>query len=312
MRAYLWLAVLAIFLLLPPGVPGKSPGKDGDYSINQLSMVVDLGGREENFKLNITSNSPALKYFDFYYSSPIEVFSNGESLSVEERGKRKRIFFQDPLKEGEEKSFTIESRKELEIKEGDYFFKSFSTPKNISHFQMRVVFPRDNPPQINTFNQTVPNCCTSTIYQKATSLPPDGITIKEGRVALIWEGSLEAGEKFEVGINLPEKEESPSYALISGGLAAALAAAFAFVMGIVYSRRRHRGEMAEIFLNQEEQKVVDLIRASGGEILQENIWKDGNTPFSRPKVSRIIADLESKGVVQKKPYKKTFKVKLTI
>lgn len=307
MRAYLWLAVLAIFLVLPPGAPGKSPGKEGDYSINQLSMVVDLEAREESFKLDITSTSPALKYFDFYYNSPIEAFSNGESLSVEERGKRKRIFFQDPLKEGEEKSFTIESRKELEIKEGGHFFKSFSTPKNISHFQMRVVFPRDNPPQINTFNQTVPNCCTSTIYQKATSLPPDGITIKEGRVALIWEGSLEAGEKFEVGISLPEKE-SPSYALISG----ALAAAFAFVMGIVYSRRRYRAEVAEIFLNQEEQRVVDLIRASGGEILQEKIWKDGNIPFSRPKVSRIIADLESRGVVQKEPYKKTFKVKLTI
>jgi uncharacterized membrane protein len=45
-------------------------------------------------------------------------------------------------------------------------------------------------------------------------------------------------------------------------------------------------------------------------VLQKEIWQAESIGFSRPKVSRLIADLEERGVIKRKPYKKTFKVVL--
>jgi uncharacterized membrane protein len=91
------------------------------------------------------------------------------------------------------------------------------------------------------------------------------------------------------------------------GMAAAVGV---FIGGYLMAKRKRQGEVVRVFLNPDEKYVVDFIRGQGGEVLQQEIWRANEVGFSRPKVSRIIADLEERGIIKREPYKKTFKVKM--
>jgi uncharacterized membrane protein len=296
---------LGIFLLL---LPITIASEGGDYHINQVTVTIDLQTGEENFYVDITSQVDGLRFFDFAFHLPLSaVSSSGEPMRVEELGIKKRVYFPRPLKAGESIAFTMSAVEKVDINEGTYFYKGFTTPYDINTFRLLVIFPKRVFPEIRTFNRSLPNCCSADTFQRSTSIPPDGVAIRGDRVTLMWERSLKAGESFEVGIHLPEKE-GPNYFLISTLLIASLT----FLVGFHYAKRKRKVEVANVFLNEEERAIVEFIRSQGGEVLQETIWKSEVLPFSRPKVSRIISELESRGLIVREPYKKTFKVKLNV
>jgi hypothetical protein len=295
--------ILLGFILLLPAVHASGAG----YHINRITTILDLETGVEEFHVELTSTENGVEYFDFAYHLPLEAFTRGgERLRVEGTGVRKRIYFPEPMAEGETIAFTLRTVERVELIDSTYFYKGFTTPYPIDSYRLLVVFPRGVLPEVRTFNRSLPNCCSADTFQRSTSIPPDGVAIQEGRVTLMWERPLKAGESFEVGIHLPN-DRRPAYLLLSLVLLGA-----AFLVGFQYAKRRRRAEVASVFLNEEERAIVEFIRSNGGEVLQENIWKSEVLPFSRPKVSRIIADLEARGLIVREPYKKTFRVKLNV
>ena len=61
-------------------------------------------------------------------------------------------------------------------------------------------------------------------------------------------------------------------------------------------------------LTEDERKIVDAIENMGGEIKQEELPE--KTGFSRPKVTKIIQDLEDKKIISRVKHGKTYKVKI--
>jgi uncharacterized membrane protein len=152
------------------------------------------------------------------------------------------------------------------------------------------------------------NCLTCVVgsWTSAATLAPDKMAIVDKRLYLIWKKTLAANERFQVGIIYPERKSNFLLYLVT----VVIALAVVFSAGFLKARSKKKGEVVQIFLNEEERCVTDFIRDNGGEVLQKEIWKAPCVGFSRPKVSRIIADLEERGVIKRKPYKKTFKVYL--
>ena len=78
----------------------------------------------------------------------------------------------------------------------------------------------------------------------------------------------------------------------------------------IYTKRPVQKPPAEIplfVLTEDERRVVDAIEAEGKELRQERLPE--LTTFSRPKVSRIVNDLESKQILIREKDGKTYKVK---
>jgi len=303
--SWIWLPVALIIIILLP-ITHAYNGEE--YSIEQLIVKLDLGSGDELFYIKLIPSVDGIRHFDFAFNSNIKAEdSSGVSLKVEDLGGKKRIYFPRPLRKGESFSFTLKTTEKVIPEKGNYFYKGFTTPYDIDTFRLLVVFPEGMFPETRTFNRSKPDCCSSDTFHRSTSIPPDGIAIRDNRVTFMWERQLKAGDSFEVGIHFPEKE-GPNYFVLS----ALLIASATFFIGFMYAKRKRQVEVAKVFLNEEERKIVEFIRSHGGEVLQEKIWKSDILPFSRPKVSRIISDLESRGLIEREPYKKTFKVKLNI
>ena len=89
--------------------------------------------------------------------------------------------------------------------------------------------------------------------------------------------------------------------LLLGGIAG-------FVVGYLFfaaSKKVKKREIPMFVLTEDEQKVVEAI---GEGTKQENLPE--LTGFSRPKITRIISDLESKQIVSRSKYGKTYRLKV--
>lgn len=189
--------------------------------------------------------------------------------------------------------FGIEARY---LEENTLYYRSISFPMDVKKFSFAVKLPENVFPEVATQNQT-----EIASWKTATTSPPNEISIEQNRVTLIWKKSLRANERFEIGLIYPERK--PSIRLYLGIILAS------FSLGFVLAWKKRKRTHMHVFLTDEERLVVEFIRSRGGEVLQEEIWKS-EIGFSRPKVSRIVADLEGRGILERQQYKKTFKVSL--
>jgi len=73
-------------------------------------------------------------------------------------------------------------------------------------------------------------------------------------------------------------------------------------------KRKLSIEVPMFVLTEDERKIVDAIENMGGEIKQEELPE--KTGFSRPKVTKIIQDLEDKKIISRVKHGKTYKVKI--
>jgi len=73
-------------------------------------------------------------------------------------------------------------------------------------------------------------------------------------------------------------------------------------------RRRKEKKLAYAMLTSDEGKIISAIKNKGGEILQEELYEI--TGFSRPKISRLVIELEERKLIVKEQFKKTFKLKI--
>ncbi len=116
-----------------------------------------------------------------------------------------------------------------------------------------------------------------------------------------WE--LSPGESFRIFVMYTSAQESKAgYAIALAGVAAGAAFTYAYLR----FRRRDRGgehsRVLKLVLREDEQKIFDLLEEKG-EILQEEVVR--RTGFSKAKVSKLVRNLEEKGIIRKEPYRKT-------
>lgn len=119
---------------------------------------------------------------------------------------------------------------------------------------------------------------------------------------------IRTGKDIKIG-NLPHitDEEPLLYALLKpfplivGGVLGFAVGYIAFKL----SRKVGKREIPMFVLTEDEQKVVEAI---GEGVKQEKLPE--LTGFSRPKITRIISDLESKQIITRKKYGKTYKIRV--
>ncbi|RLG70238.1 MAG: hypothetical protein DRO11_06550 [Methanobacteriota archaeon] len=99
------------------------------------------------------------------------------------------------------------------------------------------------------------------------------------------------------------------YPTLVGSLLALLLGIF---VGRWISYRRHRGKrlptLPMVILTDDERRVVKQIMDHGGSLLQDQLPR--LTGFSRPKISRVVSDLEDRGIVAKVRNGKTYRLNL--
>ena len=316
--------IIALFVLLPLPVLAATP----DYVFNWVEVLADMESKTEEYNMELTCLEGEMEYFDMAGIGPVEVASSeGRDLRVETLEYSSRIFFEGPITNGESQFIYLQvGGVEPKSLDGDIlYYKSFAFPKKVEEFTYTVILPKMVFPEIRSHGLactenctceeggpcTCENCvdcltCEVGSWTSAATLDPDEMAIENKRLYLIWTKTLTANERFQVGITYPERKSYLLVYLVTGVIALAVV----FSAGFLKARNRREGEVVQIFLNEEERCVTDFIRDNGGEVLQKEIWQAESIGFSRPKVSRLIADLEERGVIKRKPYKKTFKVVL--
>jgi uncharacterized membrane protein len=72
--------------------------------------------------------------------------------------------------------------------------------------------------------------------------------------------------------------------------------------------KKARDRVSYTLLTRDEEKVVRAIIEDGGELTQDQLPQ--KTSFSRPKVSRIVSDLEGRGIISKEPDGRTQRLRV--
>ncbi len=108
-----------------------------------------------------------------------------------------------------------------------------------------------------------------------------------------------------------EPEEKGGLSLSPASLLAGIGIGVVAMYAILGFRREQAPEQKEVsvplfVLTDDERRVVMAIEAEGGELRQDAL--PDLTTFSRPKVSRIISDLEGKKIIMREKKGKTYKV----
>ncbi len=138
---------------------------------------------------------------------------------------------------------------------------------------------------------------------------PDRILTDGRHIILRWHRStLEPGDRFRVLVMYRGESRSLLPLLLGlGGLVAGALATYLYLRHRPGIQREDPKEVLRLVLREDEQKIYDLI-SERGEMLQEEIVRE--TGFSRSKVSKLVRNLEEKGIIEKEPYRKTNRLRL--
>lgn len=319
MKVFLSLAITLFFI-------GGGVSALSNYSFDKIEVHIDLQTETEGYFMTLTSHEDGMDHLDISSGTPMEVVTpSGTPLETTTEGVVTRIYFDHSLEEGQTYSFiiTLEDMEMTVLDEHILLNKGFVFPQRVESLVVAVDLPDNVYPEIQSHGVACPEdcqcseggpcicedcstCVTCRLRSggSTTAQSPDDIIVQKDHLTLIWARSLRANERFDLSLLIPRETITPWYLLGIAG------AAGVFIGGYLMAKRKRQGEVVRIFLNPDERYVVDFINNNGGEVLQQDIWRADEVGFSRPKVSRIIADLEGRGIIKREPYKKTFKVKL--
>jgi len=212
------------------------------------------------------------------------------------------------------KNYTCEAHKEewgtliscdfSQVKEGgralSIRFKRVNSVKkieNIYHFETSVKTP-----------QEVPRMIVKVILEKGFILipepenpttivpftPKDGTEGSDGRrIFILWEReNLKKGEGLDITVSFersaPVTQNNTPFLI--------LGIVILVVMLILALRFRGGQESIESILKEDEKKVIEIIKSHGGMCKQREIVRESD--FSKAKVSRLVKDLEDRGIVK--------------
>lgn len=170
---------------------------------------------------------------------------------------------------------------------GYYFVKRIKAENNYSNFIVKL----------NLEEGVVAN--PEEIFPVAFSSFSDGQTI-----SIVWNFSNVAkGDVFAFFVSLEDKKNTPNYVWIY--IIIAIALIICIFIARYFFKRKDIGK----YLLDDEKKVIKLLKEADGKSLwQKNIQSTIN--FSKAKVSRMIRNLESRGLIEKIPIGNTNKIRL--
>jgi uncharacterized membrane protein len=189
-------------------------------------------------------------------------------------------------------SVTLSFKADLveELKERNLFTFVFQSPGNIDNFLLKLILPQG-----------------STVYKinnKPVVSPEAEITTDGQRIILQWEDSLNQGNErvFLASYTSPNQA---SYLLPLLGIIAAIT-----LFGGLYLYTHTRSKkIVYKALSEDEQTVYEIVKKEKG-TTQDRVREISG--FSKSKLSKVVRNLEHKGVLRKVPYKKTNKLELKI
>ena len=134
---------------------------------------------------------------------------------------------------------------------------------------------------------------------------PAGISTDGQNIFLSWSRQKFSEETFFV--QYKSKGGGFEFGIVHIVLIAIIVLAGGIFAGWKFKKFK-KEKFIEDILGPEEKKVVAEIKKAGGEILQESLREKHG--WSKTKSSKLVARLESKGVVEKKVYGKTNRLRL--
>jgi len=171
------------------------------------------------------------------------------------------------------------------------FTLSISSPRN-TDFDLKISLPKE-----------------SVVVENNNALEvsrPVQITTDGTRIYLEWSKVLNTGEQYSVFVKYKTNSASNDFlfpifiAVITIILGTGIFAGYKF-------RSFRKTKFIKEVVNDDEKKIVDHVMKKG-EILQEELRTV--TGWSKTKISKVVRNLEARNIIEKKPYKKTNKLKI--
>lgn len=295
--------IFILFVLLLPVNAHAISYKFSNYSMNLEISQTSMINETVSFTMKNIGESPIALVEYFIASKPLSLGiydSKGPLNYTIENGNTVVISLREPLKNGTSDSIKINF--ELfgfvaDFKEDKILSFSYIPEANITAFSLIVKLPPRSTlaSEIEKSGESL-----SAVYPSPTKIYTNG-----KRIILEWQrDELKIGESFRVFVmysNLNKRNYSPLWVLF--GLLIGTALTYFVIKG-----KNKNKNIARMVLSGDEEKIYELILASDGEILQEEIVK--TTGFSKAKVSKLIRNLEIKKIIKKEPYRKTNRLML--
>lgn len=159
-----------------------------------------------------------------------------------------------------------------------------------------------------------PTATLATEISNESFSPRDGIPITDGKhIMIYWERiNVTRGDDiyFSVNYRMPQHQNDNFLSIIFVALATLITIAG---IGVFYLRSIRKEESLKVIMplmKKDEKIVIDIINKHGGTVNQKVIVRESD--FSKAKVSRIIADLKERGIVEVESMGRTNKVTLKI
>ncbi|MBI5253702.1 MAG: hypothetical protein HY930_04805, partial [Euryarchaeota archaeon] len=132
---------LLLLLFLLPDVMAVS----GDYSLEEVSVFVDMDKKAEQFFVNLTCLEGRVDYFEFAMQEQVHSTSEkGTKLRHEMLPNACRIYFENPISRGESYAFNIDFGIEARyLEENTLYYRSISFPKDVKKFSFAVKLPEN-------------------------------------------------------------------------------------------------------------------------------------------------------------------------
>lgn len=177
----------------------------------------------------------------------------------------------------------------IEKIDGQYIFTfSYSAEVDLKNFKLKIILPE---------NAVVSEKRGALILSRPVQISTDG-----RRIFLEWSQTLNADEDFTAFAQYQTKEATSNKIL----LIFVTIVMIAFLIGYkskVFKKER----FIDKSISQDEKTIINIMKKEK-EIMQDSLRE--KTGWSKTKISKIIRNLEAKELIEKKPYKKTNKLKL--
>ena len=292
------MRLILLFLLLIPAAAAQeylfrdyvisiSPDYQGN-AVEEVSFtVVDLKGNISAVEYAIAAPPSQVKVYDS--EGELEAFMEDSNLVV-------------PL------------RKKLHAGESQRLRFVFTLPDIVSSYRGDSILTLSYVPEVRVVNFTfmvkLPRGSVLVSEQRGTGEAvaavyptPERILTDGEHIIVRWrKWELSPGESFRIFVMYTTvgQKQRPGYVLLLAGLALGAVLTYAY-----FAYRKRGGDerrVLKLVLREDEQKIYDLLLEKG-EILQEEVVR--RTGFSKAKVSKLVRNLEEKGIIKKEPYRKT-------
>jgi len=295
------LLVLPIFLILLSSFTVAS-------NLEYFENVIELNSNDADYTMTflfVDSPEGTLNYILPFKISNFETSANFRNYTCEADKKDwgTLIFCDFSSATDEGRALSIRFTRKNSVKKIEKVF----------HYETGIKTPEDVPRMITKVILDkgfilIPEPQTPTTLVPFT--PKDGSEGSDGRrIFVIWErDNISKGEGLDISITYertsPITQDNTIFLVLGVSILVVL-----LILGLKFKKEPPNNEDIERILKKDERKVMKIIKESGGACKQREIVRESD--FSKAKVSRLIKDLEERGLIKVEKTGRTNKVYLS-